>query len=71
MQAHLGADPAKGLGKEMRMPHLGFQGAERVFSGLSAHPHDLRRLVQPLSTLEKRHIKRWPAGQLYSSWPAW
>lgn len=47
MEAHLGADAVERFGQEMLVPHPRFQGAERVFGGLSAHPHGLRRLVQP------------------------
>ena len=47
MEAHLGSHLVEGPGQEMGGAHPGFEGAERVFDGLSPHPHGLGHAVEP------------------------
>ena len=47
VEAHLGSHLVEGPGQEMGGAHPGFEGAERVFDGLSPHPHGLGHAVEP------------------------
>lgn len=43
MQAHFGTNVRQGFHQKMSSPHLGFERAERMFDGLPANAHTVRR----------------------------
>ena len=60
MEAHLGSDLVEGPGQEVGRAHPGLEGPERVFDGLSSHPHGLGHAVEPiLHPIE--HVLIFPA----------
>ena len=48
MEAHLGSDLVEGPGQEVGGAHPRFEGAKRVFDGLSSHAHGLGHAVAPV-----------------------
>ena len=60
MEADLGSDLVEGPGQEVGGAYPSFEGSERVFDGLSSHPHGLGHAVE-LVLHPVEHVLMLPA----------